>query len=117
VPYSAGISLGGPVILFAVVGGIELMRRRADDALTLTVLGWLLSCVAFLVLGIVTPVDMRYYLAAIPALAASAAFGAAWAWRGESPLLIHRRLWRVSAAAFLAGTISTGIHNWWSALG
>jgi hypothetical protein len=73
------------------------------------------SCAAFFVLGVVTPIDMRYYLAALPALAISAGYGAAWAWNdGRS---VHRRLWRLTAAVFLAGTISIGFHHWWSVLG
>ena len=115
VPYSLGIYIGAPVLLFALLGGIELARRRASDRLTLALAGWLASCGAFLVLGILTPVDMRYYLAALPALAIAAGYGASWAWNDACPL--HRRLWRVAAAVFLAGTISTGFHYWWSVLG
>jgi hypothetical protein len=58
---------------------------------------------------------MRYYLAALPAIAIAAGYGAAWAWSGGWPT--HQRLWRVTAAVFLAGTISTAFHAWWSALG
>jgi hypothetical protein len=115
VPYSLGIYIGAPVLLFAFLGGIELTLRRASDRLTLALAGWLASCVAFLVLGILTPVDMRYYLAALPALAITAGYGASWAWSDGWPL--QRRLWRLAAAVFLAGTISTGFHYWWSVLG
>jgi len=115
VPYSLGIYIGAPVLLFAFLGGIELTRQRASDRLTLALAGWLASCGAFLVLGILTPVDMRYYLAALPALAITAGYGASWAWNDAWPL--QRRLWRLAAALFLASTISTGFHYWWSVLG
>jgi hypothetical protein len=115
VPYSLGVYLGAPVLLFACLGGVELVLRRVGDRLALTLGGWALSCLAFLAIGILTPVDMRYYLAAVPALAIAAGYGAAWAWSEGWPL--HRTLWRVTAAVFLAGTISTWFHNWWSTLG
>lgn len=115
VPYSLGVYIGAPVLLFAFLGGAELALRRGGDRLTLTLTGWILSCLAFMVIGILTPVDMRHYLAAVPALAIAAGYGAAWAWSEGWPL--HRTLWRVTAAVFLAGTVSTAFHNWWNALG
>ena len=115
VPYSLGVYIGAPVLLFALLGAVKLTLRRAADRLTLTLAGWTLSCLVFLAIGILTPVDMRYYLAAVPALAIVAGYGAAWAWNEGWPR--HRALWRVTAAVFLAATISTAFHNWWSALG
>jgi len=115
VPFSLGIYIGAPVLLFALLGGVALARRRANDRLTLTLAGWTASCAAFLVLGILTPIDMRYYLAALPVLAIAAGYGASWAWNDGWPL--HRALWRLAAAVFLAATISTGFHHWWSVLG
>lgn len=115
VPYELGIYVGAPVLLFAFLGSVELARGRGRDRLALTLAGWMASCFAFLALGILTPVDMRYYLAALPAIAIAAGYGAAWAWTDGWPL--HRRLWRLAAAVFLAGTISTGFHQWWAVLG
>lgn len=115
IPFELGIYIGAPVLLFALLGAVELARRRAADALTLALAGWMASCAVFLGLGILTPVDMRYYLAALPALAIAAGYGAAWAWNDGWPL--HRTLWRFAAAVFLAGTISTGFHHWWAVLG
>ena len=68
-----------------------------------------------MIIGILTPVDMRYSLAAVPVLAIAAAYGAAWAWNDAWPQ--HRTWWRAAAAVFLGGTISTGFHNWWNTLG
>jgi hypothetical protein len=115
VPYSVGIYIGAPVLLFAFLGSVEMMRRRAGDRLVLALGGWTLACLVFVVLGIVTPVDMRSYLALLPAVAIAAGYGAAWAWSEGWPA--HRGMWRLTAALFLAGTISTGVHAWWSALG
>jgi cytochrome c oxidase assembly factor CtaG len=115
VPYSISTYIGAPVLLFAVLGAVELARRRETDRLALALAGWTLSCVLFLAIGIVTPVDMRHYLAAVPVLAIAAGFGAAWGWSDGWPS--HRTLWRVTAAVFLLGTILSGFHNWWNTLG
>ncbi|NUR56322.1 MAG: hypothetical protein HOQ29_17915, partial [Acidobacteria bacterium] len=64
----------------------------------------------FMVVGIVTPMDMRYYLAAVPAVSIAGAYGASRAWhRGGG--------WRAVALALLAGATATGIRFWWSTLG
>ncbi|HYT65026.1 MAG TPA: hypothetical protein VEL51_01315 [Vicinamibacterales bacterium] len=115
VPYSLGIYIGAPVLLFAFLGTTEMMRRASPDRLAIVLGGWTASCVLFLVVGVLTPVDMRYYLAAVPVLAIAAAYGAAWAWNEAWPL--NRTMWRAAAAVFLAAAISTGFHNWWNALG
>ena len=115
VPYAVGIYIGAPVLLLALLGAVELAQRRASDRLTLTLAGWIASCAAFLVLGILTPVDMRYYLAALPALAIAAGCGAAWTWNEAWP--DHRGLSRLAAGVFLGATIVTGFQHWWSVLG
>ena len=115
VPYSIGAYMGAPVLLFAFVGAVELARRRETDRLALALAGWALSCLLFLAIGIVTPVDMRHYLAAVPVLAITAGYGATWAWNEGWPT--HRALWRVTAVVFLLGTIWTAFHNWWNTLG
>jgi hypothetical protein len=94
---------------------VLLARGRAADRLTLALSGWILSCGLFLVIGVLTPVDMRHYLAAIPVIAIAAGSGAAWAWHDGWPR--HRILWRLAAAVFLASTIATAFHNWWNAIG
>ncbi|HET9371225.1 MAG TPA: hypothetical protein VFO19_13285, partial [Vicinamibacterales bacterium] len=42
--------------------------RRLEPLRSLA-LAWLGGCAMFLTLGVITPVDMRHYLAALPALA------------------------------------------------
>lgn len=115
VPYALGIYIGAPVLLFACFGAVDMGLRRNADRLVLALGGWMLACVVFLIIGVLTPVDMRYYLAALPGVAIAAGYGAAWAWSDSWPT--HRALWRLTAALFLAGTISTGFHAWWNALG
>jgi hypothetical protein len=115
VPYSLGIYFGAPVLLLALLGATELGLRRGTDRLTLTVTGWIVSCLAFLLIGVVTPVDMRHYLAAVPAVAIAAGYGAAWAWSESRPP--HRALFRAATAAVLAGAIHAAFRDWWNALG
>ena len=86
VPYSIGIYIGAPVLFFALVGATALAKAaRRRIAWSSPLAGWTASCLLFLVIGILTPVDMRYYLAAVPALAIAAGYGAAWAWRDAWP--------------------------------
>jgi 4-amino-4-deoxy-L-arabinose transferase-like glycosyltransferase len=115
IPYSLEIYLGVPILLLAFLGAVELARRRGRDRLTLVLTGWIVACLAFLVIGVLTPVDMRHYLAAAPALAIASGYGAAWAWSESTRL--HRTAWRVAAAVLLAATISAAFHNWWNTLG
>ena len=94
VPRQMNLMYGIPAMLLAVVGTYAMVARSARDRLSLALLGWTISCLMFFAIGILTPVDMRYYLAAIPAVAAAAAAGASWMWakhgmaRGASVLLL-----------------------------
>jgi len=115
VPHSLGVYIGAPALLFAFFGGVELTRRRSGDRLALALGGWLLACLAFVVIGVLTPVDMRSYLAAIPAIAIAAGYGAAWAWNDGR--FLQRRIWRLTAAVFLGAIVSMAFHAWWNALG
>jgi hypothetical protein len=110
VPRYLHLYFGIPALGLAVWGAWRLWQLRARDRVTLSAAGWLLACLLFLVLGIVTPVDMRYYLAAIPAIALLAAIGASVAWTsGSEP--------RTVAAILLVWTIAGAVHFWWSTLG
>ena len=115
VPYSIGLYIGASILVLALFGVVALTKRPSTDRLAIVLTGWTASCLLFLVIGILTPVDMRYYLASVPALAIAAGYGAAWAWKEAAPA--HRTVWRVAAAAFIAATISGAFQNWWNTLG
>lgn len=80
VPRYVRLYFGIPLILLAALGAWRLYVRGARDRGTLATLGWTAACGIFLVIGIITPVDMRHYLALIPALAVAASAGASWLW-------------------------------------
>ena len=109
VPYGLRITFGMPLLALAAAGAWWQFARALADRLSLTVAGWLLACIAFLLVGVLTPVDMRYYLAAIPAVAVLGGRGAARAWeRGP--------YWRAAAVAALAWVVASGVHAWWEAI-
>lgn len=108
VPYYARDYFGVAAIVLSALGCWWMRALR--DRLALTIWGWGLSCALFLVIGIVTPMDMRYSLAAIPAVALTAAYGASRAWQRSAA-------WRGAAVILLAGAVAAGINHWWSALG
>ncbi len=94
---------GWPVIVLAVAGVATLIRRR--HALALTLWAWLGAALVYLVLGVLTPVDMRHYLAAFPAAAILAGVGAARWWR-RGPVL------QSIALVLLGAAILTAVHHW-----
>jgi hypothetical protein len=110
VPLNLHAYLGVPAILLAAWGTVSLWRRGLRDRLTLAVAGWGMTCVLFLVVGVLTPVDMRYYLASLPALAIVASAGASTGWAAG-----ERR--RLVAVALLAWAVWVGIATWWRVLG
>jgi hypothetical protein len=110
VPRYLQIYFGAPTLALAAWGAVLLWNGGARDRTTLAATGWLVACGLFLVLGILTPIDMRYYLAAIPALALFAAAGSSAAWTAGGPP-------RWIALALLAGTVFLSLRAWWSTLG
>jgi len=61
--------LGFTETALAISGAVLLLRRRPIDAWTIVLFAWLATCAAFLIVGLLTPLDLRYYLAASPAVA------------------------------------------------
>jgi hypothetical protein len=106
VPRYLGSYLGLGALLLATFGTRDLYRRGARDRLTLTTAGWALSCLAFLAIGILTPVDMRHYLASIPAVAIAGAAGASALWR--------QRPTRAAAIALLIVICWGGVITWYT---
>ena len=109
VPRYLHIYLGVPLLVLAAAGAVERWRGGPRDRLTLAVAGWGIGCALFLAVGVLTPLDMRYYLAVIPALALLAASGASWWWKAGGAA-------RGLAAALLAWIVGTGVVTWWSTL-
>jgi hypothetical protein len=102
VPYYLDTYVGLPALALACWGIVALWRRGPSDRLVLSTAGWCLACAAFLVIGILTPVDMRYYLASIPAVAILAAVGASAGWKSGGYA-------RLAAAALLAWAVMIGV--------
>ena len=102
VPRQLGLMYGVPVLLLAAIGAYQLVARASRDRLALALLGWTLSCLVFFAIGIATPVDMRYYLAAIPAVAIAGAAGASWMW-------MKGGLGRTAAAALMLWAATIGV--------
>jgi hypothetical protein len=106
VPGYLSAYLGWGALVLAVCGAWHLHRQGARDRLTLATAGWAVSCTLFLIIGIITPVDMRYYLAAVPAVAIAGAVGFAALWR-PGPL-------RFVAAALLGVVCWAGVITWYT---
>ena len=106
VPWYLGSYLGWGALVLAACGALQLYRHGARDRLTLATAGWALSCTLFLIIGIVTPVDMRYYLAAVPAVAVVAAAGVGALWRPG--------VTRIVALALLAVVCWSGVVTWYT---
>jgi hypothetical protein len=109
VPRYVYLYFGVPGALLAAWGIVASWRQGRTDRLTLSLQGWALACLVFLVIGIVTPVDMRYYLAAIPVIAIAGGIGASAAWSAGGPL-------RGLCAAVLMWALVAGVRGWWSAI-
>jgi hypothetical protein len=108
VPRSFYLYLGLPATMLAA-WGLGQLRRNYPPRLVFTIAGWIAACGLFLVLGIVTPVDMRQYLAVIPAVAALGGLALEDGWnRPGMPRVM------VTGLAAWAGAIF--LHTWWSTL-
>lgn len=99
--------LGVGALILAAAGGWGLYRRGGRDRLTLTLAGWGLTCLVFLITGVLTPVDMRHYLASLPAIAIA---GAA----GTSVLWTRQNAGRVAAVALLTAVCWGGVVTWYT---
>lgn len=109
VPYYLSAYFGWGVLLLAAYGCWRLWASAARDRLSLGIAGWALSCLVFMAIGILTPVDMRYYLAAIPALALAGGFGAARLWAAYG----H---YRGVGVILMAWAVRAGTVAWWRSL-
>jgi hypothetical protein len=106
VPMYLQTYFGAGALLLAAAGAWDLYARGARDRLTMTTVGWSASCVLFLALGVLTPVDMRYYLAAVPAVAIAGAAGLTMLWT-RSPIA------RLAAAGLLGVVLWRAGQTWY----
>ena len=81
-PLGLDVTFSVPGMLMALVGAIRLSLRPQPSPVQRLIAMWLLVCGFFMVVGIVTPVDLRHLLAALPVVAVLIAIGFAAAWRG-----------------------------------
>jgi hypothetical protein len=109
VPGYLGAYFGIPALVLTCWGTVQLWRAGSRDRLTLAIAGWAATLVAFLALGVATPVDFRHYLAAIPVVALVAAVGASQAWASGGAR-------RAAVVVLLSWTILIGTRAWWSTL-
>ena len=108
VPRSFYLYLGLPATILAA-WGLVLLRRQYPSRLVFTIAGWIAACGVFLLLGVVTPVDMRHYLAVIPAVAAAGGLALEHGWNG-------RGVARAAAVGLAAWAGGIFLHTWWSTL-
>jgi hypothetical protein len=101
---------GAAILLGAVVAGAQLLRARARDPLALALAGWAAVVLAFWLLGIVTAVEMRASLAALPLMAILVAVPLARAARDG-------RWGRVALAAALGSIVLHAVSDWSMCLG
>jgi hypothetical protein len=74
---------GWPALALAGIGFAAAVRRGLRDGWTLVLLALSATVTGFLVLGALTPIEMRASLAAQPIVAALAALGCATLWNSE----------------------------------
>lgn len=109
VPRYAYLYFTVPVMAFAAGGVVDRWRSRSRDRLSLAIGGWGLACTLYLLLGVLTPVDMRYYLAATPAIALLAGAGAFRGWQEGRP-------GRAATMLLLSWAVWIAVQTWWHAV-
>lgn len=96
-PRGLAVTFGVPAMLLAIAGTIAILKDRRPSPIA-TLLGmWLAACGLFMIVGIVTPVDLRHLLAALPVIGILAAIGFASLWRAG----ITARVAGLAAAAWM----------------
>jgi len=96
---------GWPALGLAAYGAFCLRLVARHDRLRLVLGAWVASCLVFFVVGLLTPVELRYHLAALPVVAILAGLGWSRGWRA------HRR-WRAALILLAAWMIKVGVTAW-----
>jgi len=82
VPRLFGLYYTSPALILALAGAVSLWRSRETAPVSWAVAAAsTVVLAAFLILGIITPLDFRHYLAALPLVALAMAAGAVFLWR------------------------------------
>ena len=91
-----------PAVLLAALGLVRLRAVARGDRLRLILAAWGAASLVFLILGLLTPINLRYYLALLPVVPMLA--GLAWSdtWRG------HPR-WRIALVVLAGWMIWAGV--------
>lgn len=96
---------GTAQLLFGGIGVVLLWRRAMRDPVSLMLVAWIGVCGLFLVVGVLTPFDVRYYLWGAPAIAALAGHAVFSAW--------NRGTWgRASAVSAMVWAVIVGVGYW-----
>jgi hypothetical protein len=96
---------GWPAVVAAGVGAWRLAKAHDQRRFTLLLVAWAATFASFLLVGIFTPIGLRYHFATFPALAIVAGYGWAWAWQRTMPL-------RFAAAAVMGAAGWIGADRW-----
>ena len=105
---------GLPTIVMTAIGLLAAIRGgwRLRSEVSLLIFAWVGAAAVFLAVGILTPVDLRHFYAAVPAVAVLCGLGASWLWR--------RGAWAAAAlvvfaswAAWLAWSESSRFLSGW----
>jgi hypothetical protein len=93
------------VLVLSAAGLLYTVRRGATDrdGLDIVLVAWVATAMVFLLISLFTPLDVRYYLAAAPAVAAlSGCTTARW-------LASADRRWRIASATLFAMVVAQGV--------
>lgn len=109
-PRGLVVTFGVPGMLMALVGAARLWTRPQPSPVRRLIAMWLLVCGFFMAVGVVTPVDLRHLLSALPVIGMLAAIGFAAAWRGGPA----SRVLGIAAAGWMLWVCAV---SWTGALG
>ena len=105
IPGYLGKYFGWPALILSVAGILHVLRRTASerDELDIVLIAWTTTAVGFLLISLFSPLDLRYYLAVAPAVAALAGCTVArWLSSGD-------RRWRIAGACLFSLVVAQGV--------
>jgi hypothetical protein len=105
IPGYLGKYFGWPVLVLFVAGILDVLRRTASerDELDIVLIAWTTTAMGFLLISLVSPLDLRYYLAVAPAMAALAGCTVA-TWLSSDD-----RRWRIAGACLFSLVVAQGV--------